>query len=96
MDKIHTIANEEGISSGSIIIQDGADEKKIFGIKKNAVILFADAVRKVIRQRNENHSADKAQTSSSIADELLKYKQLLEMGAITEDEFSKLKSDLLK
>ena len=33
--------------------------------------------------------------SSSIADEILKFKELLDMGAITEEEYLKKKQELL-
>lgn len=36
-----------------------------------------------------------AAPASSVADEILKFKQLLDMGAITQEEFDKKKKELL-
>lgn len=40
---------------------------------------------------NENSNVDSL-PSSTVADELLKYKQLLDSGAITEEEYNALKN----
>lgn len=42
-----------------------------------------------------NESSDKVQSNISVADELLKFKQLLDMGVITSEEFDKKKQELL-
>lgn len=43
---------------------------------------------------NQNEKPNN-QTSNSIADELLKYKELLDLGLITREEFDKMKSELI-
>ena len=54
----------------------------------------ADTIRKDAKTEAAPAPAA-APAPSSAADELLKYKQLLDAGAITEAEFSALKSKLL-
>ena len=46
-------------------------------------------------QSEETSNASQAQLSGSVADELLKFKQLLDMGAITQEEFEEQKDKLL-
>ena len=56
----------------------------------------ADYCRKMIRQANAPQQNIINQSNSSIADEIKKFKELLECGAITQDEFDAKKKELLK
>lgn len=71
-------------------------------IPNDTINHFVDTINKQ-RESLQNELAIKARanttptpTHTSIADELLKFKQLLDIGAITEDEFNKKKSELLQ
>lgn len=70
--------------------------------KKNGMIYKSIAnaaqeclsVLQIICDNNEKH--EELQPQNSLADEIMKYKKLLDMGAITQDEFEKKKEELLK
>ena len=47
------------------------------------------------KQMHTRKNETKTESTISVADELLKYKQLLDMGALTQDEFDKKKAELL-
>ncbi|GMQ56751.1 hypothetical protein AN1V17_11450 [Vallitalea sediminicola] len=49
----------------------------------------------MISSNNESNEEIAVTNTSSPADEILKYKELLDMGAITQEEFDKKKKDLL-
>lgn len=70
--------------------------KEIRTVPINSTKPFVDAVHKAMDQQKKNDRIVVPNQTVSTADEILKYKQLLDMGAITEEEFAKLKSDLIK
>lgn len=47
------------------------------------------------KQMRTRKNETKPESTISVADELLKYKQLLDMGALTQEEFDKKKAELL-
>ena len=49
----------------------------------------------IICDKNSESLKEKCSTNFSVADEILKFKQLLDQGVITEDEFNKKKEQLL-
>lgn len=50
----------------------------------------------LISQMNQNQASSNGRVAGvSSADEIIKYKELLDMGAITEEEFEKKKKDIL-
>ena len=65
-------------------------------IYNGAKLLFDNFVAKIATIVNENKtSASGSSNPVSAADEILKYKQLLDMGAITQAEFDAKKKQLL-
>lgn len=55
---------------------------------------FVEAEYEEVQEGMEN-SKEESKTTFSVADEILKFKQLLDMGAITQEEFDKKKAELL-
>ena len=96
LDKINSVSCGGGLSVGKVIIQDGAGKHEISSMKKETSELFAKIVRDTMHEQKKEEKVVAQNQTASTADELLKYKQLLDMGAITEEEFTKLKSDLIK
>lgn len=66
--------------------------KNIFDYAQEILSKF-DLICKDLEETNEKINT---QSNLSIADELLKFKQLLDMDAITQEEFNKKKQELLK
>ena len=96
IDNLNDVTMNSGVLMGIITI-DTLNEKFNVAVNKktaqniNAVIhdvLFS------IKQKRKSYMA--IQSTNSVADELLKYKKLLDMGAITPEEFDQKKQELLK
>ena len=72
-----------------LIIKTNTEDYRFFFTKREEwKIAFNNALRS---ESIHNHS----NVSGSVADELLKFKSLLDTGAITEDEYEEQKSKLL-
>lgn len=96
LDRINSITHTKGLLFGKIAITDGAKTRMIENISKNTVSFFADTVNNEIEKYKKSKSIHQTVVnSSSPADELMKYKQLLDMGAINQDEFDLKKKELL-
>lgn len=74
-----------GTSSGRI---------KFFGISNNQAIF--NEINKLLNARQDKNFHSSSQNNINVADELKKYKDLLDSGAITQGEFDKKKKELLK
>lgn len=76
--------------SGTDTIKEAS---QLFGFIKRKV----DSINKVMMDSKASEETAKTQqvTASSTADELLKFKQLLDMGAITQEEYDTIKKQLL-
>lgn len=93
INKINAVSFKNGLVLGEIHIEDGASTRVIKNVQKTSTKPFVDAVHKAIEM--QNNSPIPQQANVSIADELLKFKQLLDMGAITNQEFEDQKQKLL-
>lgn len=71
--------------------KDGLVYKNVYKLAHECL-----AVLEVICNQQQPVAEAPIQQNSSIADEILKYKNLLDMGAITQAEFDAKKSELLK
>lgn len=72
------------------------DFEKDYQDVKNEVIDITADVAEVIEEPIQEASINKADKQEfSVADELLKFKQLLDMGVLTQEEFEEKKSELL-
>lgn len=71
--------------------KDGLVYKNVYKLAHECL-----AVLEVICNQQQPVAEAPIQQNSSIADEILKYKNLLDMGAITQAEFDEKKSELLK
>ncbi len=96
IDKINSISFKNGLLLGEIYIQDGASVKVITNVQKYSTKPFVDSVHRAMDLHKENNKivVNHLQNSSS-ADEILKFKNLLDMGIISEEEFEKQKKKFL-
>lgn len=93
LNKINDIVNKSGMAFSKFMITNGSNTYKIHQLATND----ADKLTKTLQAQmskgtNENHSHP-AHIDS--ADEIIKYKNLLDSGAITRDEFEAKKKQLL-
>lgn len=95
LDHINSVAHKIGLLLGSIAIQDGASAIRIDNIQKQTIIPFIDALNKSIDNFKTGHSIRGESHSISAADEIKKYKLLLDEGIITDEEFMIKKKQLL-
>lgn len=97
LDRINSISHSKGLVLGKISITDGAVTRTIENISNVTVSFFSDAVNKEIEiyKKSKNVTTTQVIKEASPADELIKYKQLLDMGALTEEEFDIKKKEIL-
>lgn len=94
IDKVNAVSFKNGLMLGEIHIEDGASTRIVKNVQKYSTKPFVDAVHKAMDLSKKENSMVIHNTSSN-ADELLKFKQLLDMGAITQEEFEEQKRKLL-
>jgi uncharacterized membrane protein len=95
LENIDNISYETDGLYGHVIINSlSKSYSMLVSYKKNILQLIQETFESAIQEaiKGSNSSGN----SSSVADEIKKYKELLDMGAITEEEFEKKKKELLK
>ncbi len=93
------ISVSTGAVFATISIQTGFKHMKITNVEKNSAMIFVDKVHKELEEY-EKKTATPVQViqqsaPTSNADEIKKYKELLDIGAITQEEFDAKKKQLL-
>lgn len=96
LDKINAVSFKNGIVLGEIHIEDGANNRIITNVSKNSTKPFVEAVHKAIDMERKSGQKQANNYSISKADEILKFKQLLDAGIITQEEFEQQKRQLLE
>lgn len=95
IEKINSISYKKGLLLGEIVIYHGAAQMTIKNIQKEAVKPLADAINNEIEKHRSTANNTSTQPTVSAADELLKFKQLLDAEVITQEEFDAKKKELL-
>lgn len=102
LNHINAITYTTGIVFSTIIITHGASSMKIEQVAKGSEKYFVEATNKAIREYGVNVNIVNPQPTQqstsapfSAADEIRKFKELLDMGAITQEEFDAKKKQLL-
>ena len=80
---------------GSKLIIDSPSEYAAFGIGQDNVNAIRNSVLEAIENYRAKKNAPAASPAVSAADELKKFKELLDMGIITQEEFDAKKKQLL-
>ncbi|MGW9860572.1 PH (Pleckstrin Homology) domain-containing protein/putative oligomerization/nucleic acid binding protein [Staphylococcus epidermidis] len=95
-DKINSVSYKKGLMFGEILIHHGSSSITIGSIEKKTVAIMAETIQKQMENK-KSFSKEITNTNSnfSVADELLKFKQLLDAGVISQEEFDKKKNELL-
>lgn len=90
---LDSISAVSGYKEDSVAVTTASGAIK-FGYLANADEIL-DAVSKLLISRQENHGTAQQEIPQSSADELKKYKDLLDSGVITQKEFDEKKRQLL-
>jgi len=97
LHRINSISFEKGLAFGKIFITDGAVTRQISNIENKTIQSFIDSVNNEIDIiMNKKISETKIVNQVSSADEILKFKLLMDQGIITQVEFDKKKKSLLE
>ena len=88
LSKVNAVKYRKGLFVGEIEIWDGASMFRVKNVLKKTLIPFVNAVNKA------KEKFERAQ-QTSVADELIKFKGLLDQGVITRKEFERKKRELL-
>ncbi|AVM20777.1 TPA: PH domain-containing protein [Staphylococcus aureus] len=95
-EKINSVSYKKGLLFGEIIIHHGSSSIAIGSISKNTVSRMAETIQEQISIRESSMKPSNSEKMSfSVADELIKYKELLDVGVISQEEFDKKKQQLL-
>ena len=91
LSKVNAVKYKKGLFVGEIEIWDGASMFRVKSVLKKTLIPFIKAVNNSIEEMKKTQNSPKL----SVADEIMKFKRLLDEGAITQEEFDKKKKELL-
>lgn len=91
IDKINSISKKKGMLKGELEIWDNSG-KVVYSVPSG----YLDEIENYINQaRNKSNSSAPTTNQVSAADEILKFKNLLDQGIINQEEFDKKKKELL-
>lgn len=96
LDNLNNISKKRGMLLGTLTI-DTLGKVLNVAVDKDTVDRISDSLNEIIYNlKRRNISATNSNTSTiSSASEIRKYKELLDDGIITEEEFNKKKQELL-
>lgn len=94
-NKINSISYKVGVLFGEIEVHHGSSYINIKNITKNTVEKMSDTIQNQISKYEQHNNKSFSKSNFSVADEILKFKQLLDAGIITQEEFDKKKSELI-
>ena len=94
LDNINDIKFESGFAFGILTI-DTIKEKFNIALDKHSAKNISNRLHEEL-EKLKRISTNTNNSQLSVADEIKKYKELLDMGAITQEEFDKKKSQLLE
>ncbi|PTJ81257.1 hypothetical protein BUZ84_06805 [Mammaliicoccus sciuri] len=92
--KINSVSYKLGIVFGELEVQHGSTSILIKNITKDTVERMSITIQEQIEKNEVKINLNQNQ-SISAADEIMKFKQLLDDGIISQDEFNKKKNELL-
>ncbi|MCD8151530.1 MAG: ribosomal protein L7/L12 [Clostridiales bacterium] len=99
LNQLNSISFSTGLLFSTIKIHHGAASIKIEHVQKGSEKYFVDATNKAMREYSTNvtyqQPVQPSQPQVSVADEIMKLKQLLDCGALTQEEFDAQKKKLL-
>lgn len=78
-----------------VVTVDTMKEKFNIGVDKIAAQNINNRIHDILLKTMQKKTVSIQSNVTNVADEILKFKNLLDMGAITQEEFEKKKSELL-
>ena len=94
-DKITSIELERGVFSSKILIRAPGFADEMEAISKKAAEQIVQYVKNSMYKTKIESQKESLEVKESIADELLKLANLKEKGVLSDEEFLKMKKDLL-
>lgn len=99
--RINSVSYTRDGITGTISITDGATTRTVEKVSSESLSSFTNRINKEIANYNKPNTSTispirQVINTSSCADELIKFKQLLDAGALTQEEFDRKKKELLK
>lgn len=91
LKKVQSISSEQGIIYSSVTVNDGTESFTFDKLTAPETKRFVNEVNKSL----SNYSKIEPSSISSVADELIKLKSLVESGFLSQSEFDKKKDELL-
>lgn len=95
LSMINGVSYSKGLLLGSISIINGATTTKIDNVSKETASLFVDKIKEASANLKETSQQTVITNNVSSADEILKFKKLLDEEIITQEEFNAKKKELL-
>ena len=94
IDKLNDVSLKTTMMSGIITI-DTVKEKLDISFEKSVAINVNNSIHEILFSLKEQKKPSSNSPIINSADEIIKYKNLLDMGAITQEEYDKKKKELL-
>lgn len=95
LNMINGVSYSKGMVLGSISVVNGAITTKIDNVSKATAPIFVEKIKDATAALKQNSQQTIVTNTSSTADEILKFKNLLDQGIITDEEFTAKKKELL-
>lgn len=94
LENVNDITMNTGLLMGVVTV-DTMKEKFNIGVDKTVAQNINNKIHDILLKTMQKETVSIQSNVTSVADEILKFKNLLDMGAITQEEFEKKKSELL-
>lgn len=94
LEHVNDVTMSTGLLMGVVTV-DTIKEKFNVGVNKIAAQNINNMIHDILLKTKKKENVSVQNNATSVADEILKFKNLLDMGAITQEEFEKKKSELL-
>ncbi|HEP2720990.1 TPA: PH domain-containing protein [Streptococcus pyogenes] len=95
LDMVNSVSFKKGLLMGTITISHGSGNSLIKNVPSNNCSIMTDKIKKCAEEYKGRKINTKTNVNSSVADELLKLKSLVESGILTQEEFETQKAKLL-
>ncbi|HHY21621.1 MAG TPA: hypothetical protein GX525_07015 [Bacilli bacterium] len=96
IDKVDSVSFKKGLVQSTITILSASIQYKMNAIPNTDIDRLVDTINNCINESKDFSKKEVSGSSLSVADEILKFKELLDMGIITLEEFNLKKNELLR
>lgn len=95
LDKVNAVSGQTGLIFGSIMIEDGASQRKISNVWKKTVVKFVNKVRDALENRKQPANVHRNVSENDVVSMLERLAALKANGILTETEFEQQKTKIL-